>query len=149
MTVATTAAIRKSIFVRATPDVAFETFTDGIGRWWPLDRYSVFEEVAGTVTVGDEIVERATDGRTSVWGEVLVLEPPSRIVFTWHPARAADDEPTEVEVKFTPEGEGTRVELEHRGWERLGEKRRAGRGGYERGWDDVLGVYSAAVEGEV
>jgi uncharacterized protein YndB with AHSA1/START domain len=146
MTVATTAAIKKSIFVRATPEVAFEVFTEGISRWWPLDRYGVFEDPAGSVTIGDEIVERASDGRTSTWGEVLALEPPSRAVFTWHPARAADDEPTEVEVTFVAEGDGTRVDLEHRGWERLGEERRAGRAGYDRGWDDVLGVYRTAAD---
>jgi hypothetical protein len=35
----------------------------------------------------------------------------------------------------------TRVRLEHRGWDRIGERGPAGRAGYERGWDTVLGGY--------
>lgn len=27
--------VRKSIFVEASPDHAFDVFTSGIGRWWP------------------------------------------------------------------------------------------------------------------
>lgn len=45
--------------------------------------------------------------------------------------------PTEVEVRFAPEGEGTHVELEHRGWEATGDPQ--GRAGYQKGWNYVLG----------
>ena len=49
---------------------------------------------------------------------------------------------TEVEVTFTPEGERTRVDLEHRGWERLGEAAEFKRTEYEAGWDGVLDLYA-------
>ena len=33
----TPAAIRKTLEVHATPQKAFQVFTDGIDRWWPKD----------------------------------------------------------------------------------------------------------------
>jgi hypothetical protein len=44
-------------------------------------------------------------------------------------------------VRFTGEGEGTRVELEHRGWERMGERGEEARGHYDDGWATVLGAF--------
>lgn len=52
-----------------------------------------------------------------------------------------------VEVTFTAEGDGTRVQVEHRGWERLGlERGQEARDEYaaEDGWPFVLGCYEAA-----
>ena len=48
-------------------------------------------------------------------GHVTACEPPRRIVFTWEDPDW--EGPTEVEVRFAPEGNVTRVEVEHRGWE--------------------------------
>ena len=47
---------------------------------------------------------------------------------------------------FTPEGDGTRVELERRGWERLGAMGAEGRESYgsEKGWEMVVGRSAAA-----
>ena len=33
--------IRREVLVDADPAAAFEVFTGGIGRWWPLDELSV------------------------------------------------------------------------------------------------------------
>jgi hypothetical protein len=60
-------------------------------------------------------------------GLVTAYVPPTRIVFTW---KAPEwDAPTEVEVRFSPEQDGTRVDLEHRGWERTGARGRDRRDG--------------------
>ena len=53
----------------------------------------------------------------------------------WRPETAG---PTEFEVTFTPEGEGTRVELEHRNWEAAGDGAAEMRDRYDGGWDIVL-----------
>jgi hypothetical protein len=45
---------------------------------------------------------------------------------------------TEVEVRFAEDGTGTRVDLEHRGWEKRTAEDRAA---YDTGWDQVLGHY--------
>ena len=94
--------------------------------------------------VGGRILERAADGRTAAWGEILVWDPPHRAVFTWHPGYD-DASATEVEVRFSTEGELTRVDLEHRGWDALGERASATREGYETGWNLVFAVRFGSV----
>ena len=147
----TAAAVRKTLRVDCSVDHAFHTFTEGIGSWWPLQTHSISVMDQGQAPpetaivepqAGGRLYERTHDGRECDWGSVLVWEPPSRLVIEWrvNPANPR----TEVEVRFVPDGDGTRVELEHRGWERFA----AGRGpvarsSYEEGWDTVLGAYAA------
>jgi uncharacterized protein YndB with AHSA1/START domain len=151
VTVTATETIRKEILVDASPETAFRVFTEAIAEWWPLHKYGIFHEDAETVIleseVGGRVVEKAKDGRETVWGEVLDFEAASRVRFTWHPGRDADDEPTEVEVSFTADNGGTLVVLEHRGWENLRDELRAGRVGYDQGWPGVLEAYRQAATG--
>jgi uncharacterized protein YndB with AHSA1/START domain len=146
VTVTATDAITKVIHVSATPETAFRVFTEQIGDWWPLEHYSVLEGVQTVVFEDDRIVERAADGSESVWGEILDFEVAGRLRFTWHPGRG-DADPTEVEVTFAADGDGTAVTLVHSGWERLSEERRAGRADYENGWPGVLDRFRQAAEG--
>ena len=53
--------------------------------------------------------------------------------------------PTELEVRFLPEDGGTRVELEHSGWERYAEGAQESFSSYNEGWDFVLGRYVDAL----
>jgi len=134
-------AVRKSVIVPRTPAEAFEIFTARLGSWWPLQRFSIHQaEAAGAriePRVGGRVYEIATDGREAPWGTVLVWDPPRGFAMTWHPgsdpARA-----TEVELRFLPEGDGTRVELEHRNWHRLGAEAAERRQGYDGGWAFVF-----------
>lgn len=139
--------VRKSIVVRCGVETAFELFTSRTGTWWPLQAYSVFQERAITCAfearTGGQVYEVDADGQRSVWGTVRAWEPPRRVVFSWHPGRAADTA-QEVEVRFSPEGRGTRVELEHRGWEILGPEALPTRQGYADGWEKVLALYVEA-----
>lgn len=149
MSTTVTETIHKEIYVAATPETAFRVFTEEMAGWWPLGTHGLFQEEVETVTVerhvGGRIVERAKDGREAVWGEVLDYEVSSRFRCTWHPGWDADAEPTEVEVTFTAEGDGTLVTLEHRGWESLAEDYRRRQVGYVTGWDVVLEAYRAGV----
>jgi uncharacterized protein YndB with AHSA1/START domain len=139
--------LRKTIEVAAAPDRAFRLFTEGMAGWWPVRTHSVGEDRAETVIfepgVGGRIYERTLDGDEHVWGTVTAWEPPGRVVFTWHPGRGPDTE-QDVEVRFEPSGTGTRVELVHTGWERLGDRAAAVRENYDGGWDIVLGERFAA-----
>jgi uncharacterized protein YndB with AHSA1/START domain len=148
MNATATETIHKEIFVEASPETAFRVFTEAFAEWWPLDKYGIFQEDAETVIlegeVGGHVIEKAKDGRETIWGEVLDFEVASRVRFTWHPGRAGDDEPTEVEVTFTADKDGTLVVLEHSGWETLSDERRAGRVGYDNGWPGVLAAYREA-----
>jgi uncharacterized protein YndB with AHSA1/START domain len=141
-TTTTTEPITKEIHVDASPETAFAVFTERIGDWWPLERYSVFERETTVAFEGDRIVERSGD-KTSVWGEVLAFQVGGRVRFTWHPGREDDDQPTEVEVTFAADGGGTLVTLVHSGWERLSEERLSGRDDYDKGWPLVLERYAA------
>jgi uncharacterized protein YndB with AHSA1/START domain len=145
--------VRKRIAVQAPPERAFAIFTEGIAGWWPLGTHSVGAErddvSAETVVfegrVGGRLFERLTDGAEVDWGEVVVWEPPHRVVLTWHPGYADSSVASEIEVRFHAEGGGTRLDFEHRGWERLGERAQRTRDGYESGWDITLGRYVEAL----
>jgi uncharacterized protein YndB with AHSA1/START domain len=149
--------LRASVTVQRPPDDAFRLFTRDMGAWWPLDRHSLAaDEYDGRVTVealtfeeraGGRIVERMSDGREGTWGTVLVWEPPSRLVLAWKP-NTNELPPTELEIRFTSAGAGTLVELEHRGWERLGVAADGARAGYGAGWAGVLTAFAAAADGE-
>lgn len=149
MTVTTTETIRKEIFVDASPETAFRVFTEQIAEWWPLHKYGIFEEERDRVDFEDSdgwrLVERAKDGRESVWGKVLDYEFASRLRMTWHPGRSFEEMPTEIQLTFTADGDGTTVVLEHSGWENCVDERREARAGYDRGWNEVLDIYKSAV----
>jgi hypothetical protein len=80
--------------------------------------------------VGGRFYERRADGTEYQIGEVTSYQPPSLVTFTW---RAPSwDVTTQVELRFSAEAGGTRVELEHSGWEQSAKTRDA-RKSYEGG----------------
>jgi uncharacterized protein YndB with AHSA1/START domain len=145
------AAVERSLTVDVAPEWAFGFFTERIGDWWPLADYSRFvtdegvrpDEVVFEPNIGGRVYERLGD-RVAVWGIVNVWEPPNRVAFSWKTNPEWPDE-TYVEITFSPEGAGTRVQLRHTGWERLGDRAERARAGYASGWGTVLGHYQEAV----
>jgi hypothetical protein len=55
---------------------------------------------------------------------------------------------SEVEVLFSPDGAGTRVDLTHRGFDRHGDGAQAYRGGMAVGWQQLLARYAATTAEE-
>lgn len=137
----------KEIVVATPVSKAWEVFTAGVDGWWPVATHSMepdrVEEIVFEARPGGRIFERWRDGTECSWGEVDVCDPPRRIRFSWHPnpERTAA---TEVEVEFSEVDGGTKVRLEHRGWDRLGAEGAESRGDYDGGWDYVLGLYAGA-----
>jgi uncharacterized protein YndB with AHSA1/START domain len=134
--------IRKSVEVPLPPTAAFAVFTEDISRWWPLGKtYAVFgddsSECGIQPFVGGEIFELSAKGERSVWGRVLAWDPGRLLRFSWFPGRSEDTAQT-VEIVFNPVSAGTRVDLEHRDWQKLGERAAEVRSGYGAGWDEVL-----------
>ena len=84
--------------------------------------------------------ERSEEGEEAEWADILAWEPHERFLVRWrvNPERG----PTELEIRFTPEGK-TRVDLEHRGWDDP-----EGRANYGPGWDFVLGHYAESLKSE-
>ena len=147
MTTIQTAPLLKSVVVALPLDDAFALFTERMGSWWPTATHSIGgDKVTGVVfeaQLDGRIYETTSDGDEHDWARVLVWEPPRRFAMSWHPS---PDSPaaTEVEVRFSQEGAATRVDLEHRFWERLGERAAEARADYDPGWDYVLAQLIAA-----
>jgi uncharacterized protein YndB with AHSA1/START domain len=149
--------IKRSITVQRDLEQAFRIFTEEMGSWWPVENYSratsdfegedvKVEGVEFQGREGGQVLEHLSNGRTLPWGDVLAWDPPRRFVLAWHPT-FSDRPPTEVEVRFTPQGTGTLVELEHRGWERLAPDVEAVlRGNYAAGWITTLERFRAVAE---
>jgi uncharacterized protein YndB with AHSA1/START domain len=99
------------------------------------------KEIHLEARVGGRLYERFVDDDELEIGRVIACDPPNQIVFTltspgWPGA-------TEVEVMFTPEGERTRVCVEHRGFERLGTLEEAAARHFGGGWPRVLQAFGA------
>jgi uncharacterized protein YndB with AHSA1/START domain len=95
--------------------------------------------------VGGGIYERTRLGTEHEWGEVTVWEPPRRLVYLWHLRRDRSDA-TEVELRFIDVAEGrSRLEIEHRGWDRLGSRAQEWRDRNLGGWSTLLPHYQAAI----
>ena len=132
--------------VECVPERAFDLWSERMSMWWPSG-HSVSADPGLTVTfephVGGRIFETTSTGEEHAWGEVLVWEPPRRLVYLWH-LRFDRSDATEVEVTFEPAVEGTAVTILHRGWERLGAAAEERRERNERGWSGVIEHYRAA-----
>lgn len=153
-------AIRHTVTVPIPLERAFERFTEGIGSWWPVENTfskESFETVIIEQNEGGRWYERDNDGRETPWGRVVAWEPPHRIVLTWQitPQGLPEPDPnkaSEFEVRFAPKSQSTqpttRVEIDHRAFERHGNE-----GGAiwreamdsEEGWPKFLGRYAASV----
>lgn len=138
--------VRRSVHVTCAARDAFRIFIDGIDSWWPLSTHSIGQEKAVSCVFegreGGRIYETHDDGSLHLWGTVTAWDPPTRVVFSWHPGRDAVTA-QEVELTFVPLDNGTRVELEHRRWETLGDRAAETRDGYQTGWVGVLAGYVA------
>jgi uncharacterized protein YndB with AHSA1/START domain len=139
--------VRKTVTVDCAVEEAFRIFTADAISWWPVETHSIYKTVSEIVfepDVGGEVYEVGTNGERGHWATVLEWEPPTRLLLAWN-ILEREGEQTEVEVRFLPEGARTRVELEHRGWERLAESAAEKRDSYDSGWDLVLGTYVARI----
>lgn len=130
-------SIVKTIVLPLDQAQAFDLFTARMGEWWPLAGYSVDGEASRGVVLSEAgAIETLGDGSTSIWGEVLEWRPPSHVCFSWHPGRDPGPSQTQVSVSFDTVPSGTRVRLEHSGWERRDASIREN---YDTGWVEVLG----------
>jgi hypothetical protein len=125
--------------------------------WWPREHHIGTAPMKRTVMeqrVGGRCYTEHADGSESDWGQVLVWEPPRRFIMAWLINANWKYDPdlskaSEVEVRFTEQSDGTtRVDLEHRNFERMGE------GGTNMrmmvdapgGWGGLLERYAGYIE---
>lgn len=142
--------LRMSFDVDCPVEHAFAVWTARTSVWWPISH--TVTGVPGLEVIfegrpGGRIFERTPAGQEIDWGEVTVWEPPRRLVYLWH-IRTDRADATEVEITFRDAGDATtRVEIEHRGWERLGSRGPGWRDANRAGWSGLLPHFVAMVEG--
>jgi uncharacterized protein YndB with AHSA1/START domain len=139
--------LRMTFDVACDAEHAFATWTARISAWWPRDHTVTgkAEQIVLQDRVGGRIYERAADGTEHEWGEVTAWQPPARLAYLWYLGREPADA-TEVEIRFTPQGTGqTRVEITHRGWERLGQAAGPWRDRNQAAWQTLLPHYLTAI----
>ena len=127
-----TSRVLVALRVKASPERAFEVFTQEVGLWWrPNPMFQFTPRSPGVLSFEPDLeggfpegrfVETLPNGKVFEIGKVRAWEPPAsggpgRLVFGWRQAAFHPDQDTEVEVKFEPVGEETRVTVEHRGWD--------------------------------
>jgi uncharacterized protein YndB with AHSA1/START domain len=149
-------AVHKTVIVNTEPEHAFSVFTNQMAKWWPKEHHisgTPFFAIVVEPRAGGRWYEKGADGSECDWGTVLRYEPPHRVVFSWHLNGDFEFVPditkaSEVEIRFSPEGAGkTRVELEHRYFERHGESSDRLRTAVDKpeGWTFVLSGYEGLV----
>jgi uncharacterized protein YndB with AHSA1/START domain len=130
----------KTVTVRCPPATAFRRFTEELGTWWPLATHHISDDpqlCALEGRIGGRLFERCKDGSEKVWGVVELWEPPHRLAFTWQ-VKLPPEQAQRIDVTFAPAPGGTRVELVHSGWERLGDAAATRRDSYDKGWVRVF-----------
>jgi uncharacterized protein YndB with AHSA1/START domain len=148
--------VRKTITVKTSAEHAFEVFTAGFDTWWPRSHSigaSPLEKAIIETRLGGRCYQQSVDGTECDWGRVLVWEPPQRFVIAWQLNGAWQYDPdlanaSEVEISFTPEDGGTRVDLEHRHINRHGASASQVRTGVDSpgGWGSLLKLFGARAE---
>ena len=136
--------IQKTLHVPLRPQKAFELFTENLDQWWPTESHSLSAadgELPKQVKVdkheGGHITETKHDGDTGRWGTITKWDEGRAFGISWYVGRS-EDEATDLEVLFIPTDMGTRIELTHSGFERLGNEAVAMHGNYLKGWEFVL-----------
>lgn len=143
-----TPVVTVTVEVAVDPTTAFEIFTEEIGRWWrpgPINWNYSDRAVGMRIEPGVggrwiEVHDEAT-GEGFEHGRVTVWEPGARLVLRYED-RGHDIDGTEVEILFETIEGGTRVTLEHRGWEKIAPDLAARKRQTKRwGWANILGWY--------
>ncbi|TPV92564.1 MAG: ATPase [Myxococcales bacterium FL481] len=136
--------LEKRIHVACAVETAFTTFTVQIDTWWPPGhRKSVDSQLILEPFVGGRFLEIGPDGDEFVLGTVRAWEFPRRVCYSWRPGSPAA--PTEVEVCFVAEGDGTSVQVSHRpGPTSNDDAFGAAVQRFERGWAIVLAAFDTA-----
>jgi len=139
--------LRLSFVVACPADHAFATWTARASSWWPAEHtvsHGKGMEIVFEPRAGGRIFERTRSGQEIEWGQVTEWDPPRRLRYLWHIA-TDPERATDVEIAFRPLSDAsTRVDIEHGGWDRLGELGPSWRATNRGGWDGVMPAYLAA-----
>ena len=119
-----TSKVYIALRVKASPERAFTAFVENIGQWWkPNGLFQTTPRAPGVLTFepgqGGRLIETLANGKVFGIGAILTWDPPRGLTFTWRQANFPPDLKTEVEVRFEPVGDETRISVEHRGFDQV------------------------------
>ena len=150
------APVRKSIVVGASPQRAFEVFTTGIDRWWPKTHGIGMTAITKSVIEpfqGGRWYTAHADGTEVVIGHIRVWDPGKRFVVGWEISRGLEAGCAHRAglrgrgAASARKVRGTRVDLEHRDFQRMGEEPgQKMRTGVDGGWPGILEFYAAEMD---
>ena len=109
--------------VAVDPQTAFEVFTEGVDAWWKHGkRFRTGERGASRMRfepgLGGRLIEEFDEAADPfVLGRITTWEPSKQLAFEMGGRDFEGAETTAVEVRFEAIGDGTRVTVEHRGWD--------------------------------
>lgn len=133
--------------VPADPQRTFRLFTDDVDRWWKRGPRFRFHHSEGVMRfepgVGGRLVQVFEGGGEEEIGTISVWEPGARLVLSFRALAFEPGATTEVEVRFEPAAGGTRVTLEHRGWDDFAEDHPARRGLDDDSLEGLMGLFWA------
>lgn len=117
-------AVIVSLRVKATPQEAFDVFTQEIAAWWkPNGLFQITPRGDGVLRFesgeGGRLVTDLPNGKSFEIGRISAWAPGERLAFSWRQGTFTADQTTYVEVRFEPVGDETRVTVEHRGWDAI------------------------------
>ena len=129
----------RTVVIGATPDVVFRFFTDSArwAAWWGKGS-TIDPRVGGKVHI-------MHPGGTEAGGEIVEIDPPRRLAFTYGYANNAATPPgsTRVTIRVEPDPAGTRLTLHHEF------KEVAARDEHIQGWRYQLSLFANVVTAEV
>jgi len=142
--------IKKKILVDTPLKKSFKVFVNELGNWWPKAyTWSKDELVALRVnpTTNGFFTEIGPYGFQCDWGRITKITA-DQLIFCWqiNPDRSPEPNPdkaSEVEISFNEENGCTTIILEHRYFDRHGEKGEAYRRSMDspEGWDYILASF--------
>jgi uncharacterized protein YndB with AHSA1/START domain len=140
--------LRVEVVLDCSVEHAFATWTGRFSSWWPPGHSVSGDPAAVTLEprLGGRIYERTRDGEEIDWGEITGWDPPHGLSYRWH-LRRTPAEATDVQIRFVPvPGGGSKVDITHTGWERLGADAEHWRDANAGGWSGLLPRFVAACD---
>lgn len=129
------------VYIAAPPEKVWAALTDGKTErswWWNTRHDSDFRPGSPIRYIRDDGVD--------VEGEILEVDPPSRLVYTFRPTGPGpqhDEGDTLVEHRIEVQGEWTKLTLIHSNFKRDSAVRR----GVSNGWPAILSGLKTVLEG--
>jgi hypothetical protein len=117
---------RVSIDLAVDPLRAFTIFVEDVDQWWARGAKNRFRAPwVGIMRFepgpNGRLVEIYDDETNDLYeiGRITIWEPGKRLAFNWRIPNFAPDEITHVDIRFEEINNGTRITLEHSGWDAL------------------------------